>query len=206
MKVLFIEARKKFKNINLASLNALPRKIHIIYTIQYKELAEKIREELARRNFKVLGFEQVLGCSRIKPKADLLLIGSGKFHASQIAFSTKKEVFIYEENILRKITEEEIKTREKSIKAKLSKFYSSKNIGIFASLKQGQKSDLIKIKSLMQKKFPEKKFYLFIADNFNSAEAENFPIDIWINTACPGIEQDSEKILNYERILKKNYF
>jgi diphthamide synthase subunit DPH2 len=41
---------------------------------------------------------------------------------------------------------------------------------------------------------------MFISDNINLDEIENFQADIFINFACPGLEFDSDKILNYESL------
>ena len=96
MKLLFIEARKKVKldegEISKSEeFKKLPENLHVLYTIQYKNLAEKIKEQLEKKDKKILEFQQVLGCSKIKPKAPLFLVGSGKFHALQLALSSKKE-------------------------------------------------------------------------------------------------------------------
>ena len=41
-----------------------------------------------------------------------------------------------------------------------------------------------------------KEVYLFLSNNINPAEFENFPIDCWVNTACPRLDFDSRKIIN----------
>jgi len=52
----------------------------------------------------------------------------------------------------------------------------------------------------LQKKLPNS--YIFIFNNFNENELENFPnIDFWINTACPRI--DSKNIINLENLPDK---
>jgi len=205
MKVLFVEAKRKNNNIDLDKIvKKVPKEVHMLYSIQYKELAEKIKEKLISKNFEVKKFEQVLGCSEIKPVANLLLIGSGCFHAIQLASRTQEEVFIYESGTIRKITKEEIEKTNKKQKAKLSKFYSSNNIGVLVSNKKGQKNIELakKIKSKINKEFPDKKVYLFFTDNINEFEFENFSADIFVNTACPGLEYDSKKIINWDTIKK----
>lgn len=199
MKTLFIEAYRKIKDYNLKELESLPKILHILYSIQYKQLAEKIKQELENKGFQIKGFEQVLGCSKIKPKASLLFIGSGRFHALQLAFSTKQPVYIYD-NRISLVTKQEILDYEKKEKGKLARFLMSKNIGILISSKPGQNKQ-VDIKELKEK-FPDKKLYIFIADNINLQELENFSMDFWINTACPGLELDSNKIINIEKILE----
>ena len=199
MKTLFIEAIKPNLSFNPSKLTNLPNELHILYSIQYNELAEKIKQYLMREH-QILGFEQVLGCSQIHPKASLLLIGSGRFHAINLAYSTGQEVYVYDFN-LTKITKEEIAQAQKTEKAKLSLFANAEKIGILVSIKPGQKrlkeAEALKIK--IEKKF-KKKVYLFLADNINIGEFENFDINFWINTSCPGLELDSMKILDYKKL------
>ncbi len=206
MKVLFIETKKKSQagNISLDEIKAKFTKLHILYSIQYKSLAEQIKKKLVKEKIKIKGFEQVLGCSKIKPKADLLLIGSGKFHAINLALSSGKEVYIYNINKLDKISKQEIEKQRKKQKGRLLKFYRGNSIGILVSSKLGQKNmkKAKQIKKKLEKKFPNKNFYLFISNNIIIDDLENYDISIWINTACPGLEYDSGNILNYENLEK----
>ena len=199
MKVLYIESKRKLSanKINLSALKEL-NSIHILYPIQYKSLAEKIKQVLGN---KVKAIEQVLGCSKITPQGNLLLIGSGRFHALQIALDTGKEVYILEGNNLSKISEEEIEKARKLEKGKLLKFYSASSLGLLVSLKPGQNhlEEALKFKEKL-KKNKNKKAYIFLAETLNLAELENFPIDFWLNFACPGIELDSSEVLNYEHL------
>ena len=53
-------------------------------------------------------------------------------------------------------------------------------------------------KSKLEKKYPDKKFYTFVAETIDYAQLDNFNfIEAWINTACPRIEEDI-KVLNIE--------
>lgn len=197
MKTLFIESvRKLDENIDTGEIEKIPGKLHILYSIQYKRLAEKIKEKLGN---KVVKIEQVLGCSIINPQATLLLISSGRFHAVNIALTTNKPVYIYNSNKIEKINEKEIEDMKKKQQAKLAKFYASDTIGLLVSTKSGQNKlkEAEKLKQQLESKYPDKKFYLFVAETINLNEIENFPVDIFINFACPGLELDSSKILNY---------
>lgn len=200
MKTLFIEARRKLREINKSELENLPKTLHILYSVQFKALAHNISSYLKETGHEIKKIEQVLGCSIIKPLASLLLVGSGRFHATSIAFTSKKPVYIYDHK-LTKISKEEIQVHERKEKGRLAKFYSANNIGIVISTKPGQKKSSREIKAQLEKKYKNKKFYFFLADNINLQELENFNIDFWINTACPGLEFDSNKIINYNKIL-----
>ncbi|MBU3913814.1 MAG: diphthamide synthesis protein [Nanoarchaeota archaeon] len=206
MKTLFIEALRKL-NLNkekLAELESqLPRTIYIAYSIQYKNLAEQVRKEIKS---KVLGFSQVLGCSDIKTSASaILLIGEARFHALNLALSSNKPVFIFDNHSISRITEREINEINKREKGKYLKFLASDNIGILVSSKPGQNNSNIALKLKKQLELKGKKAYLFTSDNISVSELENFPdIEIWINTACRGLSLDSNKIINYSRIKSKN--
>tara|TARA_Y100000310_G_scaffold323580_1_gene384197 strand:+ start:2898 stop:3488 length:591 start_codon:yes stop_codon:yes gene_type:complete len=194
---MYVEARRKSEGKIIISKN-LPKQIHILYSIQYKTLAEKIKTQL-QKNHKILGFNQVLGCSKIKLKATPLLIGSGRFHALQVI---DRPGYIYEHGKLIKITKNELLKLKKVQKGKLSRFLSSENIGIIFSKKPGQ-NNLSQQKTIINKlknKYKNKNFYAFISDNINLQELENFNIDFWINTSCPGLELDSKDIINYKNL------
>jgi len=200
MKTLFIEARQKFNKQNSINLYNLPKTLHILYSIQFKELAESIKKQLENKH-KILGFEQVLGCSIIKPKAPLLLIGSGRFHASQIAYSTGKPVFLFNRK-LEKISQIEINKFKAKEKAKLSRFLLSENIGILISSKPGQNNlkQALALKKKLEHEYQDKKFFLFFSEIINLSELENFQIDLFLNTACPGLELDNNKVLNSDKL------
>lgn len=210
MKTIFVEARKKLK-LNKEKLGEiekqLPDTIYIAYTIQYKELAEQIKKELKnQKNKEILGISQILGCSDIKTKAKaILLIGEARFHALNLALSSQKPVFIFDNFSINKINKEEIEKINKQEKGRYLRFLSSQKIGILVSLKSGQnKLNLSEnIKKELEKQ--GKKVYLFLADNINISELENFPdVECWINTACPGLALDSQKTMNYSSIKTKN--
>ncbi len=199
MKTLFIEARKKkFPELNLEELaSQLPKEITLAYSIQYKELAEKLKKKLEAKGKKIDFAGQVLGCSVINVKGKaLLLIGSGRFHAVQLALTTEKPVYILDGNKLSKINEEEIEKLKLKRKSAISKFLSAENIGIIVSVKPGQNK--MKEAEKLKKKLEDKgkKIFIFLCDNINLQELENFPCQSWINTACPGLFLDDSRIVN----------
>lgn len=202
MKIMFVEAKKKLTDFNIDSINfnILPKQIFLAYPVQYKELAEKIKNKLQEKGKKVIGFRQVLGCSRLKSKAPILLVGSGKFHALQLALQNN-QVYILEEKI-RKLEEKEIENIKAKRKVALSKFLAAEKVGILVSLKPGQenlKKALI-LKKKLEKKGKEVK--IFLADNINIEELENYDIESWVNTACPALPLDclDNRIVNTDEI------
>jgi len=212
MKIMHVEARKKFPSVNLSKLNKLPgRTISLAATIQYLDLVPKIKEYLERLNKKIIikkgAFYKahVLGCQSqaFDKKADtLLLIADGKFHALNNAIQLNREIYVFNTKTLEKITRQEIDRIKQKIKAKQKKFLMADKIGILVSIKPGQ---FYKNTKQLKKKIEKlnKKVYIFEADNIRDEEFENFPdIKIWVNTACPGLALENPKIINYQDILE----
>lgn len=193
---MFVEARRK-SDINTEEIDfsILPDKIFLAYSIQFKEIAEKIKNRLGE---KVSGFQQVLGCSAFKSRCPILLVGSGRFHAMNLALKGNT-VYVLENSKLSKLEEKEVDKIKGKRKAALSKFYAADRIGILVSLKPGQENikDAAILKQRLLKK--GKKVSIFLADNINLEELENYDIDSWINTSCQALTFDS-RVVNLQEL------
>lgn len=207
MKVLYIESKLiKIDILSNEQINSLPKEIFIAYTIQYKNTALAIKEQLESNKIKITCFQQVLGCSKINNKQNVpvLLIGTGRFHALNL-YLQSSEVFVFEpgNNKLVKVSRDEIKHYENKKRAKLMNFLNANKIGILVSTKSGQENLklALKIKNKLENK--GKEAFLFISNNIPINQLENFNIDSWINTACPGLDLDNPKIINYSEINTK---
>ena len=210
MKTLFIETRRKFKDIDLKPLDKLKGKtISIAATIQYIDLIPKIKQYLESKGKTVIIKQgahykaHILGCnsSALDKSADtILIITDGKFHAINNAIQIQKPIHIFNTKTLDKITKQDIDKQNKLILAKQKKFLTSKKIGLLLSTKHGQNFKAIKqLKSKIEKL--DKKVYIFESNNINTNEFENFPqIKIWVNTACSGLALDDKKIINLSDI------
>ncbi len=204
MKTLFIPAKSKSK-INTKKIlelsKKLPKNIAITYSIQFIEIAKKIKVLLKEKN--ITAFTQVLGCSKpqFKNTDAILLIGSGKFHAISLAYETKLPVFILCRNSLDQISEKDLEIIKKKNKAAYLKYLHSDKIGVIVSTKPGQ-CRLKKALELAKTKIKHKKFYLFLTNTINRNEFENFNIDSWVNTGCPRLDMDSfcQGIININKI------
>jgi len=195
---MFISAKVK-SGINKSKIleisKKLPKNIVIAYSIQYKDIANQIKEMLSK-NHKINSFIQVLGCS--KPKFSkktkaILLISSGKFHAISLAFESNLPVYLLESNKLKKISKEQVDSLKKKNKASYMRFLSAQKIGILISTKPGQEN--LKEAIAIKNKFKDKDSYLFMSNEITPKEFENFPeIQSWINTACPRLDFDSSFI------------
>lgn len=198
MKTLFIPAKinSKLDELKILEISKkLPKNLVIAYSIQYKEVAEKIKNILSKKH-KILSFIQVLGCTKPKLSKNIksiLLIGSGRFHAVSLALESGIPVYILESNKLDKISEQEINSLKKKHKASYLKFLNSDKIGILISTKPGQEN--LKKALATKKKIKNKKSYIFLNNQININEFENFPdIQSWVNTACPRLDFDARVV------------
>jgi len=201
MKTLFIPTysnSKANKDKILEISKELPSKLAIYYSIQYQSIANEIKFLFENtKKHKILGFSQILGCSKPilkeKPQA-ILLIGSGRFHASSLSLETNIPIYILDNNNFQKISEKEIQSFKIKRKAAYLHFLNSDKAGIIISNKPGQQNleRALKLKNNIK----DKSSYLFVSNEINPQEFENFPqIQSWINTACPRLDMAS-KVIN----------
>jgi diphthamide biosynthesis enzyme Dph1/Dph2-like protein len=202
MKVLYIES--KYKNLELdlkeKEISKLPSKLILAYSIQYKDIAIKIQKLLEKNKIIVSELKQVLGCSTLSTTLPILLIGSGRFHALNL-YLQSPQIFILNGNKIEQINKQEIKRLENKKRAALLNFLSADNVGILVTTKPGQENLNLafKLKQKIEKK--DKNAWIFIANNIDLSQFENFNIGSWVNTACSGLSNDNPKIINYANIM-----
>lgn len=205
--ILYIEAKKISQEFDTKPLDKLPKDkpILITYSIQYKQLANKIKQYLTSKGYNIIGVRQVLGCSKLKTNASILLISDGKFHALNLAIQNKTPLYIYNTKTIDHIDIKQIEKLQRQKQSALSKFLMEEKVGILVSTKIGQNriKDAKALKIKLEKH--GKKPYLFVSETLNLSELENFPIKIWINTACPGLIYDSPRILNIDDLSSIKY-
>ncbi len=198
MEVMFIPAKAEFDLDDLKLDQIKHKKIGLITTVQFVDELPKIKNHLIENGFEPVIGGEILGCridkaKEIKDKVDaFLFIGSGHFHPIAMQ-GLGKPIYLPSGEIM--------KDRKKS-KGMWVKFLSARQIGIMISLKPGQMIKHVeKIKQELEKKYPDKKFYLFLFETLDINQMNNFPfIEAWINTACPRISDDV-KVLNYEDLV-----
>lgn len=209
MKTIFVRAVKKL-DLNEKKLDellkVLPKEVHITYSVQYYNLAKHVKDTIEKKGVKVVKFLQIIGCRALGiTKIPILHIGSGKFHATNPnLFRISKDIILFDGHAITRVDPNYVERAEKERKAKLSKYYSADNLGIIVSNKYGQQ-DLRKAVDFSKKANPankEQKNYLFLTNNINIPQFENFPIDFWVNTACPRIEEDDKRIISLDRITR----
>jgi len=204
MKTLFIPAKIKSK-INEKKISGiskkLPKNIVIAYSVQYENQAKKIKQIL-QDSHKIIQLVQVLGCSKINFPQNtdaVLLVSSGKFHGISLAIETSLPIYVIEENNLKKISKKEIENLKKKKKTSYLKFLHTDRIGILVSIKPGQEN--LKKAIEFKKNLKNKKAYLFIGNNINTSEFENFGLDCWVNSACPRLDIENSSIVNIDKLI-----
>jgi len=200
MKTLFIQAKQKNLDLNLSKIEIkkLPKKLFLAYSIQYKDLAKQVKTLLKQNNIKITNFKQVLGCSNINTKLPILLISTGNFHALNL-YLQSPIIYGLKNNKIIKMPSSEINALKIKRKTALLKFLSAERIGILVTTKPGQENLTLALK-LKDKLSKNKEIFIFICNEININQFENFNIDSWINTACPGLAYDNPLIINHTEI------
>ncbi len=187
MKVIYIPAKVKHAGIQeLMHKVQIKEKFAIVSTIQFLDEVNELKKE----GYIVLG--QILGCNTVATRGEdvqaYLYIGTGKFHPLNLAFTSKKPVYILDPMTqeFTRITEQEVQRFEKRKKGMLLKYYAADKIGIIVSTKSGQ--NLLN-RALRFKKNCGKKAYIFMCNNVKGLE-DFQDIQCWVNTACVRILED----------------
>ena len=204
MKRVFIPVQMSIKiNYDDVLEISLGKEVSICSLIQYIKEAHKLANFLKDKGVSVLmkkclttgEIGQVLGCdvSACDPNADLILyVGDGKFHPLWIAYKIDKPVFVVGEKIKR-VNEDEVKRLRNYVKYSRVKLAEADRVGIIVSLKPGQ--NRLKLANELRDKLKPKKVYIFLMDNVDPDELNDFDVDIWINTACPRLIDEREKFI-----------
>lgn len=187
MKVVYIPAKVKHAGIQgLMNLVHIKETFAIVTTIQFLDEVQR----LEKQGYTVLG--QILGCNTVSTRGSdiqaYLYIGTGKFHPLNLAFTSKKPVYILDPmtHEFTRITEQEVERYEKKRKGMLLKYYNADKIGIIVSTKSGQ--NLLN-RALRFKRTCGKKAFIFMCNNVKNLE-DFQDIQCWVNTACVRIFED----------------
>jgi 2-(3-amino-3-carboxypropyl)histidine synthase len=87
---------------------------------------------------------------------------------------------------------------EKKEKGALLRYLVSEKIGILITNKPGQ----MRVKKAIEfkKSLKDKRGYLFVDNNMDISQFENFGMDFWVNTACPRMDLTDGPLINLEKI------
>lgn len=216
-------------------IEKLPEKIILFGSVQFLHLLPDVQKQLEKHHKKIMMHKsrnylyeglitekgQLLGCNMEDFSANgedfdaFVYIGDGVFHPKALLVNNEKDVYCYDPKIekLKVLKKEMHKEYHTRIKVATIKFLNSRNIGMIITTKIGQgsskRADILKKK--IHDKWPDKKIFVFYANEINFQELENFNfIDMYINVACSRIGHDdttrTEKpiinIADVEKLLK----
>lgn len=199
MKKIFIPVTDEFILPDISESIKNYKKISITSTIQFNEMITKLKESL--NNHEIITHKPVLGCSNFNTTADaIIIITTGEFHAINIAVKTGKPVFVVGPSGIKKISENQIKEFLNKRAIRISKVLDAKIIGVLVSTKPGQENEKIANTLVDKLRSKGKEAYIFIANELNPNQLNDFPVNAWINTACPRLSEDEleKPIANYE--------
>lgn len=222
MRTLFIPCRSTAEiELDDAMLRKLPERIAVVSTVQHLHAIDAVRQRLRGLGKRVLDLEgshaahrnQVLGCTafpegHLKGIDAILYIGTGEFHPKALALRTGKEVHIYNphtkmHSMLDCKEAEKLRKKERTA---LAAFLSATRIGILFTTKPGQSQMQFNIGNLseLERKYPDKEFYVFLDNTIEPGRLGDIPfIECFVNTTCPNIPFDvgfPRPVLNLESL------
>jgi len=199
MEIINIETRYTGQiRLPKSLIDELPNKIMLCTTLQFVDFIDSIKRQLKNKEISLFNSKhgihpgQILGCDTFKIEKDIdafLYIGDGMFHPGALLVN-QKPVYVYNPFSEKhsKLSAKEINQHRIKKKVQLSKFHAADRVGIIVSTKPGQYA-LTNALQLKDRIKDQKEVFLFITDNINLNELENFPfIESWVNTACPRID------------------
>ncbi|NCN87106.1 hypothetical protein GW932_04690 [archaeon] len=205
MKTLFVNALIKkepdYGKIVLAINSLNENNFAICYSNQFSDIANEVSKRVEK---KIVEKMQVLGCSNPKFSKEteaILFFGEGKFHSVSLAYESKLPTYIITQSSVEEVSKDEIEKMQKKEKGALLKYLMSEKIGILVTTKPGQ--NRLKRALEFKNKLKEKKGYIFIANDINTQEFENFDVDSFVNTACPRMDLNKGSIINLDKIPKE---
>ncbi len=187
-------------------------------SVQFVNKLDTVKKQLAEAGIRMITSKadrthvpsQLLGCDNYHDSLHLpekefqemdcyLYIGDGKFHPLALVYAQKENPAIKEivcndpiQKQLILVGVNNIKTILKKYRGSLMKFLSATSIGVIVTIKPGQEQ--FRPSLMLEKRFPDKKFYYFIDNVVSFDQLENFNfIDVWVNTACPRVGFDDQE-------------
>lgn len=210
MKLMHVHAKSNIEiKIPEALLKKLPeRKWGVVTTIQHLHKIDDVINQL--KDAQLAG--QVLGCNaseaeKISGEVDaFLFVGSGEFHPVQVQLRTGKPVWLWNPvaQEIGELSKERVDSWRQRKEGQVSKFLMSNRVGVIVSTKMGQKN-LMRAKELIKQ--TDKEAYLFVCDELDMNEFENFNfIECWVNTACPRIPDQAVNMVNIDDLIDAGVF
>jgi len=194
---------KKFKNIGLVT------------TVQHAMQVEKMKEYLEKGKTKVFVGKgvrtkypaQILGCDvgaaqSIADKVDgFLYVGGGLFHVLPLSVLNKKTLLADPFSKQVRWMDEDFERRNKKIRGRSALLAESKKVGILVSTKIGQFN--YRLAQELKRKLEEagKECTILVGNEIRDEQLTNLrEFDCFVNTACPRIFEDFDRIVPVESV------
>ncbi|MGC8608929.1 MAG: diphthamide biosynthesis enzyme Dph2 [Thermoplasmata archaeon] len=184
------------------------KSIGILFSVQYRQVAERFAETLRNKGFKVLFGKrddrtaydgQVLGCNftsahSVYEEVDAyIIVSTGVFHAIGAQISVEKEVFLLDMN------EKSLKSMKNEADRFIRRRYGmmfragqAKKICIIVDTKIGQRREKLASRLLEMSRKAGLNAITAYADNASDSDFVNMGCDAVVFTGCPRVPIDDE--------------
>ncbi len=180
------------RKLNLEGLRELVKpykKVLVTSTIQFKERIREVGNYLEGHD--IIFHSPVLGCVNSLPDADcVVVITTGDFHPLRVALVSRRPVFVVGPSGARRFDDKKAREFLRKQAIRISRVLDAEIIGVILSTKSGQKNEALAREALSALRGKGKKAFLFVANEISPAQLNDFPVDAWVNTACPRIVED----------------
>jgi 2-(3-amino-3-carboxypropyl)histidine synthase len=190
MKLFFIPVQEEVDIKPILKKVKIKGKVGLVAALQHMHLLKEVQKKFP--DSIIAG--QILGCNfenaeKIKDKVTAFLyIGSGPFHPLGLAQATKMPAYIINPTTQKfsKVDEADVIAYEKRKQGLKIKYLHAEKPGLIVSVKPHQQKWH---QTFRWKDKLKKKSYIFLTNTLDKTQMENFTdIDVWVNTACPRIE------------------
>jgi len=207
VKLAFVDVRYKLPVVLPQDfLEQLPQRVVLFLNIQFHYQYQELKRQIEATGRTVLTVRpkhawhegQILGCSVEEwsvGQEGFVYVGDGLFHPKAILFQNEQKVYIYDPKTQKTkiLSKEDLAQIERSRKGARAAFLAAQHVGFLITTKYGQTR--LRDALALQEKFPDKTFYYLVADVIDFSKLEDFPfIQVYVNTACPRIMDDNEKV------------
>jgi diphthamide biosynthesis enzyme Dph1/Dph2-like protein len=185
------------KVLNLIE-NIKESNIAICYSNQFVNVAKAIKNKISKN---ITNFLQILGCSNPKFSKEteaILVIGQGKFHTVSIAYESGLPTYVLENDKIWQVSKDNVEKMKKRDMGMMLKYLNSEKVGILVTTKPGQ--ERLEKAIRYKRNLKDKKSYIFIANQIDTSQFENFGLDCFVNTACPRMDLNDGNIINLSKV------
>ncbi|WP_010917597.1 diphthamide biosynthesis enzyme Dph2 [Thermoplasma volcanium] len=199
----------RISNIDTSLLEGKYDRIGLLFSVQYKEVADEVRKIFENKGFTVIigkkdgrmAYDgQVLGCNfssvhSISYDVDAyVLVSTGQFHGIGAQLSTEREVFVLDLNDykLHSMKDEADKFIRKRY-AQIFRAKEARKICIISDTRIGQRRERLARIILRQVQQMGLEGILAVTDNISNQDLENMRCDAVVYTGCPRVPIDDQQ-------------